>query len=481
MYTSSIHRVLGLMAIGISLPLIVTSSCGRPPVQDLEEPAGTLTVSGAFTDWSPATGVYNNGLFVLIDAMSGEAFKSEAIGADSPSFSISDVPVTGRYYGVLLDKHFKAHAYLVQSGSENETLRVFQLSATQGKLGILVARDGKLEASEQDKLEFTQIGASDGAAQLFDGSFSTQFISNPDIDSDGIPNQLDTDVDGDATANIFDPKTYNGSEINDSNISWQYNYGYGIPRTGFFKCDHLFAQKSPADSTFHELKGSCSLRAPEDKVESVRLETNSTFMNNAKVSDNSSSYDWKMRDDGLSGDLISGDGIWTGQFSLAAEQWSRVAAQVFIATVTYKNGNVRSYVTTMETLKFEEKLSIEMASIEPTTDKIKIAAKLKDFTGDPSFQASLTLYDADNGSEIATLSQELKTMSLDFPAGDTPSLREIISNYLSQKDNSATDVTLRLKFKVSAPAALPGLLGSAFEAYYMLQDNEAPITYTLSE
>ncbi|MEY2988477.1 MAG: hypothetical protein RJB13_1998 [Pseudomonadota bacterium] len=480
MSTPSLRRVLSLMTVAFSLPLVVTSSCGRPPVEDIEEPGGTLTVTGAFSDWSPEAGVYNNGLFILFDAQSSEVFKSEPINAGTPSFSISDVPVSGKYYGILIDSQYRAHAYLQKTNSENKIMRIFQLNSSQGKLGILVPRDSKLEASEQDKLEFINLGVSAGTAEIFDKSFSTQFNFDPDIDLDGIPNQLDTDVDGDAIENIFDPKTYNGSEINDSNIPWQYNYGYGIPRTGFFKCDHLFSQKSATDPTTYELKGSCSLRAPEGKVESVKIQTNATFMSNAKLPDGSAAFDWIMHDDGASGDLISGDGIWTGQFTLSAEQWSRVEGQIFIATVTYKNGVVRSYLTTFETIKTDEKLSI-LANVDLESDKIKITAKLQDISGNESFQASLTLIDSENNSEIITLSQDLKEMSLTFPEEDSPSLNEIISTYLSKKPNSPTEVTLRVKLKISAPAALPGLLGSAFESYFIPEGDEAPLTYSIDE
>ena len=481
MITSALRRVLILILVGGTLPLGITSSCGRPPVEDLEESGGTLTVNGAFSDWVPEAGVYNNGLFILLDAQTGEVFKSEPINAATPSFTISDVPVVGKYYGILLNKHYKAQAYIQKSASDNKMMRIFQLSASQGKLGILVARDSKLEASEQDKLEFTNLGLTSGAAESFETSFSTQFNFDPDIDKDGTPNQLDTDVDGDAIENIFDPKTYNGSEISDSNIPWQYNYGYGIPRTGFFKCDHLFSQKSAADTSAYELKGSCSFKAPEGKVESVQIQTNSTFMSNAKMADGSASYDWVMRDDGTMGDLISADGIWTGQFTLPAEQWSRVEGQIFIATVTYKNGSVRSYVTTFETIKTSETLAIELASIDTDSDKIQLKAKLKELSGNESFQASLTLIDSGNDTEIITLSQPLTDLSLNFPTADSPSLREIISNYLSQQPNSPTEVTLQLKLNVSAPAALPGLLGSAFESYYTPEENEAPLTYTIGE
>lgn len=476
MSSTPLRHVLSVLVLGISLPLMVTSSCGRPPVEDFEEPGGTVTVSGAFADWNPASGIYNNGVFVLMDALSNEVFKSAPINADSPSFSISDVPVNGRYYGVLLDKHYTARSYLQKTTDESKVMRVFQLSASQGKLGIVVPRDSKLEASEQDKLEFISLGISDGSAQSTEKEFTTTFAANPDIDADGIPNLLDTDLDGDGIQNIFDPKTYNGSEILDSNIPWQYNYGYGIPKAGFFKCDHLFARKD-SNETIH---ASCSLKLPVDKVESVRIETNKTFMENAKTADGGAAFDWTMRDDGNSGDLIGDDGIWTGQFMIPAERWNHVPAQIFIATVNYKSGSVRSYITTLETLKPQENLSIELASLNNDPEGISVVAKLKELSGDASFQAGLTLIDTSNDNEIITLTQPLTTMNLNFPAEDTQSLNEVISAYLRQQPNTPTEVTLRLKLKVSAPAALPGLLGSAFEAYYPTPEGGAPLVYQLS-
>lgn len=476
MSSTSIRQPLSVLVLGVALPLMITSSCGRPPVEDYEEPSETVTVSGAFADWNPASGIYSNGVFILMDALSNEVFKSAPINTDSPSFNISDVPISGRYYGVLLDKHYTARAYLQKATNESKVMRVFQLSASNGKLGVVVSRENKLEASEQDKLEFISLGISDGNAQATDLDFTTAFSANPDIDADGIPNLLDTDIDGDGIQNIFDPKTYNGSEMLDSNIPWQYNYGYGIPKSGFFKCDHLFARKD-SNETIH---GSCSLKLPVDKVESVRIETNKTFMDNAKTSDASAAFDWTMRDDGNSGDLIADDGIWTGQFMLSAERWNQVPAQIIIATVNYKSGAVKSYITTLETLKPHENLSIETATLSNDQGSISVVAQLKELSGDSSFQAALTLLDASNDNEIITLTQPLITMSLNFPAENSQSMIEIISAYLRQQPNTPKEVSLKLKLKVSAPAALPGLLGSAFEAYYPTPEGGAPLVYQLS-
>lgn len=481
MISTPVRSILGCLTLGASLPLIITSSCGRPPVEDLDEPAGSVTVTGAFADWSPSNGLYNNGVFALIDAQSNEVFRSEPIQSENPAFSINDVPITGKYYGVLLDKRYRARSYLQKATDDGKTMRVFQLGSSQGKLGVIVARDNRLEASEQDKLDYSTLGITSLQTELANISFSTNFTANPDIDGDGIPNVIDTDVDGDATDNIFDSQTYNESEVSDSNIPWPYNYGYGIPKAGFFKCDHLFAQKDSTETIAYELKGSCSLRLPAGTVESVKLETNTTFMANAKTTDAGTAFDWKMRDDGTTGDLIADDGIWTGQFLLAEEQWSQVPDQIFIATVTYKNGRVRSYITTLETLKPNERLSFDTALIDTASDKIAVVFKLQELSKNDHFQVELTLYDSGNGTEIVTLTQPLSALDLKFPKEDSPSLKEHISSYLSQQASSPAEVTLRLKLKVSTPAALPGLLGSAFETYYVPGDAEAPLLYTLSE
>ena len=72
---ASIFSLISLSLLGVTLPLLMTSSCGRAPIESLEEPGGTINVTGAFSDWTPSTSSFAGGVFLLLDPNTNEVFK----------------------------------------------------------------------------------------------------------------------------------------------------------------------------------------------------------------------------------------------------------------------------------------------------------------------------------------------------------------------------------------------------------------------
>lgn len=457
---ASIFSLISLSLIGVTLPLLMTSSCGRAPIESLEEPGGTINVTGAFSDWTPSTSSFAGGVFLLLDPNTNEVFKSGIIEGGKPVFKIENVPVTGKYYGILLDSRFEPKAYLEKTGSDSKKQRVFKIGSSDGNFGTIVVRDSTLESSSQTNLDFQSnygIANKDYAEKQFSQDFTTNFNPNPDIDGDGIPNVIDTNVDGDSKDNIFDSSTYEGKslKISDSAISSQYNYGYGINKGGYFKCDHLRTPTSKDNSAF-KLRFSCGLKLPAGAAEKVELVTAKTFNDAAKNFDESAKFDWEMKDNGTQGDLISSDGIWGGIFNIAEGNPDAFPEQVILATATLKDGSKKTYITTLEpTYKLKNKDSEPIAKFA-SNDAFEITFLLGTLGGAvDGFQLSATIIKDWDDTEIHTFSQSLKDANKATIQG------------VGQLNLPATtdEQKYRIKVKISAPAAMPGLLGSAFEIF----------------
>jgi hypothetical protein len=442
-------------------------SCARAPIETVDDTVSNVTISGAFSDWNPSASNFSGGVFLLLDAVTNEIFKSDPIKADSPSFQIRNVPVTGKYYGILLGADFQPLAYLQKKAPDGKTiLPVFKVGNTDGQFGTLVIKNGKLESSQQSEIDFqTSVGAH-SELRTFAADFSTNFIASPDIDTDGIPNVLDTDVDGDGDnkPNALDSATYAGKTVKtpDSEIPWQFNYGYGIPKMGFFKCEYLRTPNAKDNATFL-FKYSCQLKMPAKRIEKITLRTTQGFMDGAKFWNGADPFDWNMRDDGSLGDLISEDGIWTGRFSVT-DAIPSYANQTILADVKMKDGTMKSYITTLEPkIEFKTRTDQPLAAFVSAEDNLYLFFSLGQLSGTLSgFQISATILKDADDTEIATLTQPLFDAGASAFAG------------ISQLGLAATtdDMKYRIKVKITAPAALPGLLGNAFELYSL------PLDYT---
>ena len=476
---TSTFSLIFLSLLAVSLPLLMTSSCGRAPIESLEEPGGTINVTGAFSDWTPSTSSFAGGVFLLLDPNTNEVFKSDIIDSGKPVFKIENVPVTGKYYGILLDGRFEPRAYLEKTGSDSKKQRVFKLGSTDGNFGTLVVRDSKLESSQQASLEFQANYGTFSVGKPFELGFTTAFVANPDIDGDGIPNILDIDLDGDGNPNISDAITYNGSkELPDSAIASQFNYGYGITKQGFFKCNF---KKIQSLITLNNTKTmvqeyTCLLKLSSGVVDQVELTTQSSFF--------SPDFDKKMKDDGeypMSRDLIAKDGIWTAQFNTPQNIVS-YKEQTILATATLNNGSKKTFITTLEPdlVLTSESLGgslfrgITLTAATPVSKDFQISFAPE---GSPplnpdKFQVTATLYSAGSTSELPQRINQKDSAEV---------VREFKFKFVSAANKFETDFDVspgkdlnfdpaafpeyRLRLKFTAPASLPGLLGSEFEFF----------------
>ena len=461
---TSTFSLIFLSLLGVTLPLLMTSSCGRAPIESLEEPGGTINVTGAFSDWTPSTSSFAGGVFLLLDPNTNEVFKSGIIEGGKPVFKIENVPVTGKYYGILLDSRFEPKAYLEKTGSDSKKQRVFKIGSSDGNFGTIVVRDSTLESSSQTNLDFQSnygIANKDYAEKQFSQDFTTNFNPNPDIDGDGEPNVIDTDVDGDGIQNIFDPVTYDETDITDSKIPAQFNYGYGIPNKGFFKCDHLRKPTSEDNSSF-DLHFSCGLKLSAGTVDKVELVTSEKFKVAAKNLDvEGTPFDWQMRDFGTLGDLISNDGISSGVFQVTEGNSIADKNQVILATATMKDGSKKTYITTLEP-NYELKKKDQEPVAEFIDRKIlNVTFSLGSLSEKvDGFQIAATIFGWDK--------KEIKTFTQVLANPNTATIQDVEQLNLSP---TIDDKKYRIKIRVTAPAALPGLLGSAFELY------SEPLTY----
>jgi|GEM_PF-795914 len=489
MKRNSVLSCIKIVLAGLVLPTLLSSSCGRAPVEYLDETVGTVEVTGAFADWTPGTSSFAGGRFILLDAATNEVFISNEIDPKNPKFEIKNVPVSGKYYGILIDSRFEPRAYFQKSEGDTKKLRVFKLGNSVGNLGTVVVRDERLEPSQQGDLEFqNNIGVSENATNAnkpFEKEFNPTFTANPDIDEDGIPNVLDIDVDGDVSGsngatikyNIFDAFTYNKSEkIPDSSIPWQYNYAHGIPKLGFFKCNFLRSPVPPTSaspmpahaqspSLSFEKTYSCSLKLPAGFAQSVELLTAKNMLDLAKGIDGKK-YNRAMLDDGnidgnvdgQSGDLIRADGIWTGNFKITEAQIDSFRNQLIFATAKLSNGIQKTFVTTLEPKSIIENGSLNgiCPSAPGNLSGFRIGLNLDAAKADlHKFNLSLRFISA-NGEP---LSKQPPPIFLEFESPKSFKLKDIDSSISLPSGDYFPMV------KIAAPSALPGILGSAFEFY----------------
>jgi hypothetical protein len=479
MKKNSLRSWLKILLAGVVIPTLLSSSCGRAPVEYLDETPSTVNVTGAFADWTPGTSSFAGGRLMLLDASTNEVYlSSKELTESDPSFTIENVPLAGKYYGILVDSRFEPRAYFGKKMPDGKEQRVFKLSNTLGKLGTIVVRDQIMAPSQQADLEFQSNIGVKNVNKIFEKEFTTTFSANPDIDEDGIPNIIDTDVDGDRSGteesnikfNIFDAFTYKNKDakVQDSTIASAYNYAYGIPKMGFFKCNFLRTPAPASMTSWDETKAVyltkflCSLKLPSGLVESVQLTTVKTLLNTS--SKDSPPFDWKMRDDGNSGDLIASDGNWSAQFTLKEGEPETFKEQLIFATAKLTNGARKTFVTTLEPKNILK--SSELTRICPlnTTSLAGLQVSLTLEPGKAAdlkeFNVTLALRDENgnpktedkSGNKLPTLPMNLKTNTNNtFLIAETPF--------------TLASGTYYPFVKITAPSALPGVLGSAFEYY----------------
>jgi hypothetical protein len=458
--TPSLLRWMGVAIFATTCGTTLTSSCARQPIQSLEETSEELTVEGSFVDWSATANSFAGGMFALMDANTNEVFTAEI---KSNHFKMEKIPSMGRYYGFLLGPDYQVRGTLQKSSTDGTTnYYVFKMGAAAGNLGTLVVSNGKLESSQQSELEFQTTFGANKESKPFTADYTTNFVANPDIDGDGLPNMIDNNVDGDDFFNIIDPRTYSEKSIPDSKIPWQYSYANGIPKSGFFKCDQLKLPNNGGVTGKFTFEFWCSLKLPPGIVEKVTLK--------------SFAVESEMQDDGgeknaTAKDPSANDGIWNARFSIDGAKNSIFPNQLVLANVVLRDGRTRSYLTAFGpefpySVEFEEKdeggtkspkitlsqSKLEVDCIVRNWSKIKIPKGmvlevLMLNSEDLSFVKSFNL--------LLESGEPISDGSLDYRFN-------ITDDKISQL--GLTKESYKFKARVVGPASLPGLVGSAVES-----------------
>jgi len=452
---TSFCRWLTLVATSCVSALLLTSSCGRQPIQTIDDTnTDTVTVTGAFADWTPATSPFAGGTFLLLDSSTNEVFRSEKISLNKFSFEIKNVPISGKYYGFLIGADYQALAFIQKTESEDKAFRVFKFGNSAGQLGTIVIKGQTLLPSQLTDLDFQTAYVSKSSETEYLGKFSTTFVPNPDLDGDGIPNIIDTDLNGRDGTNGVDSKTY--SDKDNSEVPWQYNYGNGIPKQGFFRCDHNVAPNP--DYSSPSIKFSCFLKLNKESVASI------------KISSANLNSETAMRDDGdlNFNDALANDGIWSASFVLENKNVP-YKNQLVMANVILKTGETKSYITTLGP-QFPYEIKIDSTDFkidtQGTPTKLTLTYTIthpkSPKAPDPSdrFKVEAIFYKND-GSTLCDDANPVCTISGVYKAdkGKTPWELEDTSLKFDPSNPK-----FKIKLRLIGPAAGPGLTGSAVES-----------------
>lgn len=447
------------LAILFSIP-----ACARKSPESDEDSLENLVVEGAFAEWYANSNPFQGGFFALLDATTNEVFSAD-IKSETNSFKIENVPPQGRYYGLVIGADFQRKASIKKTLADDKTVyNVFKLGLTQGHLGTLVLNNQALESSQQSELDFqTTLGVSESnnGKKTFSNEYQVNFTHNPDIDQDGIPNIIDSDVDGDDYTNAIDGQTYGPKSIADAKIPWQHNYGSVLPQNGFFKCDQLKSphKDNPKNFIFTFW---CVLKLQPNTAEKITLKS---YGVTAEMFDNggiSSSSQQKNNDP------IALDGFWNAKFTVDGSQTLLYPNQLLMAEVRLKNGTLKKYLTTLGpefpySVEFKADDTTKKPKITMTNDKIEADCIISHW---PQSQVpkGLTL-------EILLLNADdtfVKIFSMPLGTG-TPLTDGNSGSVFTLSDNSISELGMKagsykLKARVLAPASLPGLVGSATES-----------------
>lgn len=449
-----------MLVFCFSLPcaVVVSSSCGRQPIQNIDEPAQEITVEGAFADWSTSINSFSGGLFALLDANTNEVLSSEI---KSGAFKIQKVPSDGRYYGMLIGPDYQVRATLQKKLQDNKTVyNVFRAGNTLGQLGTLVISNGVLSSSQQSDFDFqTSLGANsnNNEKKIFASAFNGNFTANPDIDGDGIPNMIDSDVDGDDFSNIIDQNTYGGESLEDSKIAWTHNYGHAIPKTGFFNCNQL---KIPvAGTTGFKYDFWCTLKIAAGSADKVTLKSTGLSL--------------EMADDGgtqiqAHNDPIAGDGVWNARFSVDGTKSTLFPNQMAMATVQLKSGVTKSYLTLIGpqfpyTAEFKKDATSGQLSVTLTKTELKAEVILKKWPKEKppkGLTMELIMLNEDE-SYIKSFSAKIETA--ENVENDPTASKFTMSDTRIGDLGLSTDKKYKFKLRVLGPSPLPGLVGSGTE------------------
>jgi hypothetical protein len=214
--------------------------------------------------------------------------------------------------------------------------------------------------------------------------------------------------------------------------------------------------------TNFELTFSCALKLPSSFAQSVELMTVKSLLDAAKDSDGIA-FDKKMRDDGKSGDLIASDGIWTGQLKITEGSPESFKEQLIFASVKLASGAYKTFVTVLEpkTTITKDNLTRTCPSNANSLAGLAVSLNLESGKADLNeFNVSLRLR-SETGQTVESDKDGNKLPPLSFKYV-APNKFEFTG---AENTFTLSNGTYFPLIKITAPSALPGILGSAFELY----------------
>ncbi len=344
----------------VLLPILLVFACGKSNSDSSGDSSSTITVVGNLADWPTAVGSFTGYTVVLYNIDNGRVYRS-TIGANTTGFSISDVPLSGRYNAILLDPEYRFGWILQIPGKTgSETPKYYQAFrfAGVGLLGSLSATGRVLRSSEQtDLIPYETIkfldannnGIPDGLEPALAGNSANTAAnttndldadgvkdsSDSDMDNDGIPNAFDTDIDNDGIPNWLDANTGN-HPLEDKDFSWSKNPLVAAENGEIFRYVFSEAKENGATSLW------LVFSAPVGRFSSVKVQSG-TFLDNSTYSMGGEAFAGVLYDDGTHGDGVPNDGTWSVPITLAAGKHPNSSQEIFFRG-TQSDGTTREYV-----------------------------------------------------------------------------------------------------------------------------------------
>lgn len=382
-----------LTATGIAICALVTlfvcaTSCGSSDSTTPAAPAAPsiVSVTGTLMDWSQNE-PFKDWIFGLYDTASTLIYRS-AIG-EGGRLTISNVPSTHDYYGVLLDKEYHFQGILQFSATVDDEASNFQVFhfKNSGFLGALSIQGKVLTTSHAENLDpvkeylfndTNKNGLPDGFDaditnnENLDKKNTTNDLDgdkvvdskDPDLDNDGIPDAFDADVDNNGIPDIYDTDI-NHDGISDTRKSF---VNYGDTGIKFRYIFHEVATKDD-DSTSTNLR---FVLESGIKLKSVTA-LSGKFLDGSTYT-NGDSFDGTLYNDGTHGDGSPDDEVWSAVVTLGSGKTFSPEQIVIFKAVTADD----------KTLEFPYHMTTQLAgtAVVDTCDKedtnLKIAWTISD-------------------------------------------------------------------------------------------------------
>lgn len=364
MSTNQPSKIRSFLISGVCLlTSFAASGCGSAD----SETAGAesvVRVTGTLSDWAMSDVVEDGGRFsgyqfVLMDALSGRAYRSTVSGGGG--FIIADVPSERNYYGILLDGDVRfGKILLVRKGVQEH--QVFRLPGN-GVLGSLSIESSVLRSSNQDALVpvpefvFADIDVNGIPDGLESPSAANSAVENTvgdldldgmldsvdtDLDNDGVPNCLDDDIDDDGIPNLFDNDSTQDTAI-DAQSSGSENPLTAVPGFGFHA---VFQEAVALDGGGFTRTLWLVFEGGPQAITGVTVESGSFLTGATYERAGGEAFAGSLFNDGSHGDGLADDNLWSALVVLDTAK-TFLDNHVLIFTVTLPGGGLVEFLYRM--------------------------------------------------------------------------------------------------------------------------------------